>query len=133
MFHEYRRPFIGPKLVFLEQGVFLERCRYVPCRNVDENENEVAQDFFLFTYESRDDWFEMRREAFYVTLIDSRKRNQILPQCSFNTIAKNSWKTSLKSSSDQNLPGSQSPWLNLCQISCGQIYRRKTQYLVRFI
>lgn len=116
MFHEYRRPFIGPKLVFLEQGVFLERCRYVPCRNVDENENEVAQDFFLFTYESRDDWFEMRREAFYVTLIDSRKRNQILPQCSFNTIAKNSWKRSLKSSSDQNLPGSQSPWLNLCQI-----------------
>lgn len=42
MFHEYRRPFIGPKLVFLEQGVFLERCYYVPCRNVDENENEVA-------------------------------------------------------------------------------------------
>lgn len=105
----------------------------MPCRNVDENENEVAQDFFLFTYESRDDWFEMRREAFYVTLIDSRKRNQILPQCSFNTIAKNSWKRSLKSSSDQNLPGSQSPWLNLCQISCGQICRRKTQYLVRFI
>lgn len=120
MFHEYRRPFIGPKLVFLEQGVFLERRHYVPCRNVDENENEVAQDLFLFTYESRDDWFEMRREAFYVTLIDSRKRNQILLQSSFNTIAKNSWKRSLKSSSDQNLPGSQSPWLNLCQISCGQ-------------
>lgn len=87
---------------------------------MDENENEVAQDLFLFTYESRDDWFEMRREAFYVTLIDSRKRNQILLQSSFNTIAKNSWKRSLKSSSDQNLPGSQSPWLNLCQISCGQ-------------
>lgn len=120
MFHEYRRPFIGPKLVFLEQGVFLERRHYVPCRNVDDNENEVAQDLFLFTYESRDDWFEMRREAFYVTLIDSRKRNQILLQSSFNTIAKNSWKRSLKSSSDQNLPGSQSPWLNLCQISCGQ-------------